>query len=178
MSSLEEIVIYNESYAGLAWGFQVDPDSCGNHEHYEEYIRLTAINDHNAGLGTTHAFIRQNEETGEKKLLGYITLRATSYIKTFEGVMHGSPALEIFELAVDKTVEHEGIGTILVKFALAKAHELNQSEVGIQYVTLCADELAVPFYEKMGFARMDDYGDVPRDNWNVDCVPMFIKLGT
>ena len=91
----DSIELFNSSLSGLAWKFQVNPSSCGNHEHYENYIRLMALTD---------------------------------------------------------------------------------QQSGIQYVTLCADQQAVPFYEKLKFGRLDEQGEIPREQWNENCVPMFLRL--
>lgn len=170
----DEIRLFNKEDAGLAWGFQVNPSSCGNHEHYEEYIRLTALSDRIRGKGITYAFVCRDGEL--TKLLGYITLRATSYIQIIEGKTFGNPALEIFELAVSKDAERHCVGTALVEFALSKAFEWKSSLLGIEYITLCSDEKAVPFYEKFDFKRVDEYGEIPREQWNTNCIPMFLKL--
>ena len=160
----------------LGWlgGFKSTPSSCGNHEHYEEYIRLTALSDRCRGKGVTYAFVHKDETSSY--LWGYITLRATSYIQIIEGKTLGNPALEIFELAVSKDAERQGVGSALVKFALLKAMEWKSNLLGIEYVTLCSDENAVPFYEKFGFKRVDEYGEIPREQWNTNCIPMFLKL--
>lgn len=133
-----------------------------------------ALTDQQSGKGTTHVLVRRTRKT--EVILGYITLRATSYTQTVNGKIHGSPALEIFELAVKDKVAGHHIGTELVKFALATAFELNRTTLGIQYVTLCADQKAVPFYEKFHFGRLDEQGEIPREQWNENCVPMFLKL--
>lgn len=174
MTSVDEIRLFSDGDIGLAWKFQVNPSSCGNHEHYEEYIRLIALDDRRRGKGVTYAFLRHSEESVD--LLGYITLRATSYIEIMDGKTCGNPALEIFELAVSKDAEKNGIGTDLIKFALAKALEWKSGFLGIEYVTLCSDQKAVPFYEKFGFKRVDEYGEIPREEWNINCIPMFLKL--
>lgn len=165
---------FDQEYVGLAWRFQVNPSSCGNHEHYEQYIRLMALDDQNRGKGTTHVFL--HNYAGQDTILGYITLRATSYTENIDGVLYGNPAMEIFELAVSKAAERRHVGTELMKFALATAYELKSSTLGIQYITLCADEKSAPFYRKFGFGRIDEHGDIPREQWNVNCVPMFLKL--
>lgn len=170
----DSIELFSSSLSGLAWKFQVNPSSCGNHEHYETYIRLIAVSDQQSGKGTTHVFIRRTETT--EQILGYITLRATSYTQIIENTVYGNPALEIFELAVCEGAERNHIGSALVKFALATALDLNEHTLGIQYVTLCADRQAVPFYEKLGFGRLDEQGEIPREQWNTDCVPMFLRL--
>lgn len=174
MTASDRIERYSTEYAGLAWEFQVNPNSCGNHEHYEEYIRLVAVSDRSRGKGVTHVFLR-NDSTADK-LLGYITLRAASYTKIIDGVTYGYPALEIFELAVSKDTERSHIGTELMKFALSTALELKSNHIGIEYITLCSDEKAVPFYERFHFGRVDEQGEIPRENWNVNCIPMVLKL--
>ena len=133
-----------------------------------------ALDDRRGGKGVTYAFIRQEEMASS--LLGYITLRATSYTETIEGQTYGNPAVEIFELAVSNHAERNGIGTDLVKFALAKVLEWKSDLLGIEYITLCSDEKAVQFYEKFGFRRVDEYGEIPREQWNKNCIPMFLKL--
>lgn len=170
----DEIRLFNKEDAGLAWRFQVNPSSCGNHEHYEEYIRLTALTDRCRGKGVTYAFVHKDETSLD--LWGYITLRATSYIQIFEGETLGNPALEIFELAVSKDAERQRVGSALVKFALSKAVKWKSSLLGIEYITLCSDAKAVPFYKKFGFERVDEYGEIPREQWNINCIPMFLKL--
>lgn len=174
MTNADRIELFDSHLIGLAWSFQVNPSSCGNHEHYEQYIRFIAIDDRNRGKGVTYAFIR-NDGISDK-LLGYVTLRATSYIKQEGGKTLGNPAIEIFELAVSKDAERNHIGTDLVKFAITKANDLKRNTIGVQYITLCSDSYAVAFYEKMGFGRMDNFGQVPRESWNVNCVPMLLKL--
>lgn len=171
----DRIELFTKEHAGLAHGFWVNPNSCGNNKHYEEYIRYMAIPDKNKNIATTHAYIR-TDENGNEKLLGYITLRATSYIQMIDGVTHGHPAMEIFELAVAQEAERQSIGSDLVKFAFSVAVALNDNLLGVQYITLCADKQAVPFYKKFHFEPISDRGEVPRENWNVDCEPMFLRL--
>ena len=83
-----------------------------------------------------------------------------------------------FELAVDSRFERRGLGTIMVKFAFVRAEKLRNSSLGIQYIALCADPCAVSFYERpeLGFAKIGDYEDIPRDGWNKTCVPMFVRI--
>lgn len=89
---------------------------------------------------------------------------------------YGSPALEIAELAVCESAERLGIGTELLKFASVLAYELNDDFLGIEYIVLCADEQAVPFYQKFNFGRISDIGEIPRDGWNDGCVPMVLRI--
>ena len=169
-----KLELFTAEHLGLVWDFQVNPDSCGNSLHYENYIRFTALTDKRYGLGTTHALI--GEEAGRKVLLGFITLRASSCVMQEENGFHGEPALEIMELAVDRRYEHHGYGRTLVNAAIDMADTLTEQMISFKYIVLCADHQAVPFYEKYGFYKVSDYAEIPRNGANDDCVPMIIRI--
>ncbi len=165
---------FNKDMAGLAWSFQVNPDSCGNPEHYENYLRLVAITDRKEGNGVTYVVLEEQEEN--KKICGFVTLRTSSVIKQYEKKVQGEAALEITELAVDKYYEHKGVGKLLLALAVSIANEINTRFASVMHVALCADPMAVPFYKRFGFKKMEEYGDIPRDGWNEDCIPMMLTL--
>ena len=167
--------LFNKSIAGLAWSFQVNPDSCDNPAHYELYLRTSAVTDQMEGRGLTFIFAEEDDRE-IKEILGFVTLRASSMIRQYGEQTRGDAALEITELAVSKDHEREGIGTKMLEFAIVKAAEINENMASIRYVLVCADPKAVPFYEKYGFAFLHDYGDIPREGWNDDCIPMFLQL--
>ena len=169
--------IVETKHIGLARNFRVNPSSCENPQHYEHYLNYCAIAERNEGLNVTHLFI-EKDESGEDVICGYVTLKATSLIRDDDGVKLGFPALEISELAVDEKYEGRGLGTAMVKYAFVHADELHNKSIGIQYITLCADPKAVSFYERkeLGFAKIRDYDDVPREGWNKTCIPMFMKM--
>ena len=162
------------NHAGLIWAFQVSPVSCGNHEHYEQYIRFCAADDHRAGRGVTHVFL--TEQAGVEHIAGFITLRASTLTKEHDGIIYGEPALEISELAVAANQAGSGIGRILVDFAVAKADALNSGHLGIRYVVVCSDPQSVGFYEKCRFKKLYGAGRIPREGWNNDCTPMYLQL--
>jgi ribosomal protein S18 acetylase RimI-like enzyme len=129
-------------------------------------------------LGTTYIFV--NEKDGTKDIMGFITLRASSLILDIgETNKMGYPALEISELAVDERYEKNGVGSDLVKFAINLSYDLNK-QIGIQYVVLCADPMAVGFYEnpELKFEKIPTHcgKSLPRENWNKNCTPMIKKL--
>lgn len=166
--------IFTSEMMGLTFDFQVNPDSCANNIHYENYIKFSAISDNVYGYGTTHVLI--GNDCGREKLIGFITLRASSYIVMQDNIAHGEPALEIMELAVDKRYEHLGHGNTLVDYAISVADDTNEFVLGIKYIVVCADEQAVPFYVKNGFHKLSDYGLVPRNGANDNCVPMIVRI--
>ena len=167
----------SEKYAGLAWKFHVSPDSCDNPAHYENYIRLCAIGQQISGMGVTHLMLDVDEKGNVLAIAGYITLRATSLIDANEdGKKMVNPSLEIAELAVDKEYERKGIGTQLVKLAIAVADELRREYLGIKNIVLCADPKAVGFYKKRKFDMIEDWYEALHDGWNDHCEAMYISL--
>lgn len=169
-------------YTPMAWNFHVNPDSCDNPQHYEDYLRLSALGDQVAGHGITHLLISTtsdgNDVTNDSEIIGFVTLRATSLVDFTDGTYYVHPSLEIAKLAVNHKFEHKGYGKTLVDVAIYIANHLKDHFLGIQRVVLCADPRAVGFYEnpKIGFGRLNDYYKMPHDGWNNNCIPMFIKL--
>ena len=167
----------NQSNSIMGWSFNVDDSRCQNPDHYNNYLRLQALTDQNDGLGETYLYIEQDDDTKEENIMGYITLRASSFIKDMgESKKFGYPALEIAELAVDKRYSGRHVGTDMVLDAINIANELNDI-ISIKYVVLCADPQAEEFYKKLEFVKMRDiWEEVPREHSNITCVPMYIKL--
>ena len=161
----------NKEDVGLAWDFCVSPQSCGNPEHYEEYLRLVAIGDNEQGKSTTHLLKNDNGE-----ILGFLTLKAACVIFQTGDYLEGYAAMEISELAIHSDHEGRGCGSELILWAINKAVELNRQYLGIGYLTLCADPRATGFYEKLGFSKVTDSYELPRDGWNQNCVAMMMKL--
>ncbi len=169
-----DLKLIDRDIVSLAWDFHVDPDVCNNPEHYETYLQQGALIDHKKGLGVTYVMVEE-----DKKIVGYVTLKAASLV-TESGESHkvGYPAIEISELAVDKDYRGQGIGYELVEAAIVTGQMLNENFLGVQYLVLCADRNAVEFYEKprLGLRKVDTYTDIPREDWNMDCVPMYKKI--
>lgn len=170
--------LMSNKYAAMAWNFKVNPKKCENPSHYENFIRMDCYSEQKQGMGVTHVFVDEQED-GEKKIAGYITLRCSSLIMDIgEKYKLGFPALEIAELAVDQDYEGQGLGTDMVKFAINEAVELNEHKIGIQYVILCADVAAVGFYSNkdLQFSPIRQMQEIPREHRNSKCEPMMLKI--
>lgn len=166
-----------QQFIGLTWKFFVNPISCNRPSHYENYLRLCAIDDFNRGVGVTHLILDCNEQGEASVIAGFITLRATSLVSTDENnVKLVHPSLEIAELAVHQDYERRGIGTQLVNLAIYTADKLRRELIGIKYIVLCSDSKSITFYEKLGFGRIGDLYETLREGWNNDCEPMYICL--
>ena len=168
--------LMTSQYAKIAKKFKVNPEHCANPKHYEDYIAQDCFADYVQGMGVTHAFISEDDETGEKVIAGYITLRASSLTMDMDDYKAGYPSLEISELAVDRNFEGAGLGKDMVKTAIAEALSLNDKTIGFKYVVLCADPAAVGFYEKLKFIKIPYYQEIPRESRNKNCVPMMLKI--
>lgn len=162
---------------GMVWKFSVYDKECENPNHYNDFLRYQALTDQSEGLGVTYLYIDHNDNTEEEYIMGYVTLRASSFVKDMgESKKFGYPALEIAELAVDKQYSGQHIGTDMVLDVINIANELNDI-ISIKYIVLCADPTAESFYKKLEFIRMRDIREeVPREYSNITCVPMYIKV--
>ena len=165
--------IVNKENIGLADSFSVNPISCENPNFYKDYLQFSAIADLYTGRNTTHLFIDKKEN----RIMGFISLRSSTIFSTDEQKITGSPAMEISVLAVDKDYERRGVGSTLIDYVLTQADTLHDHIMGLQYIILAADKIAVGFYEKLGFERMErQYDQMPKEIWNVNCVPMSMFL--
>ena len=160
--------------AHLVSSFDCDPN-CGNPEHFNNFLRYNAISDGVIGMGVTHVALGYDDEGTPVKIQGFVTIKTNSVVSVCDGINNGVPAMEIAELAVDKDIARQGLGTMLIKHALSIIDEI-RCKVGIKYAVVCADELAIGFYEKVGFTHLSDYYVIPREQWNAGCVPMCIDL--
>ncbi len=168
---VNEIVQIEGSHSSKCWAFNVNPHKCHNPNYFENYLKFNALNDVTDGMGTTYLFLKDDN------LRGYVTLRASSLIKKIEGVNYGYPAIEISVLAVDKQHEGNGVGTDMLDFVFVITQEIKAS-IGIQYVLLCAEPMAVEFYKKskFNFQELRDIEDIPREYENVNSIAMYVKL--
>ena len=168
--------LFKNEHSGLTSKFRVNPKSCGRHGHFEEYLRFNALSDYKGGRGVTFLLLDENDITDEKSIIGFFSLRASSLTYDCDDHIEGRAAIEITELAVDEDYEHQGYGRHLVGLAIDIIDDLRTEYIGIQYVVLCSDPMSVSFYERLQFSKVSDYYIIPREGWNVDCIPMFRRL--
>lgn len=169
------LTLFSKEHFGLASKFEVDPSSCGNPGYYKDYLMHSALSDNKSGKSTTHIIL----DTNTSAIAGFITLKATALLTEMDhNLFSGEPALEIYNLAVAKDYQRQGIGTELVCLAIYITKSLNESFVGIRNIVLTADKKAVGFYEKLEFQKLSDYYILPKDRQNKSCVPMVMKIYT
>ena len=168
----------DKDHYSLASNFRTCDKQGNTLDYFTTYLTQDAIVNDKQGEGKTYLYIEKNDVTEDEKLLGFFTLRSSSLIVRGDDLRayYGQPALEIYELAVHKDYQGQGIGSKLIKEIFAKACELNENYLGIKHIVVCAKESAVPFYEKSFFRRIDDI--VPRSYDNNNCVAMSVRLQT
>jgi GNAT superfamily N-acetyltransferase len=103
---------------------------------------------------------------GETRVVGYYSLSAAAIrvLDLPESLAdklpeHPVPAALLARLAVDQSVQGQGLGRLLIGDALAQCAQLSE-QVGLNVVTVDAiDDEAVRFYERMGFTRFRGQSD-------------------
>lgn len=179
MNAEWHIVPFEKELAGLAFDFKVNPDSCGNPGHFENYIRFSAITENRSGQAKTHVVLDKEK----KRIMGFVTLKATALLFGDVGaddtsIQSGYPAIEVVNLAVAQDYERMGVGGALVDFVLLTADDLCNQYLGVRYIVLAADPKAQGFYRHKEFYPVQDYFDMPVDRQSADCVPMMMQIRT
>lgn len=116
----------------------------------KRYARQNSTN----GLNKTYVFT-----DNEKNVYGYFSIAASSIEPEYlpSGFpLAKIPSILIARLAVDKSMQGNGLGAYLLTEAIIKVVELSEM-VGIYCITVDAiDSKAISFYEHFGFTRVDD----------------------
>lgn len=173
MDSKFYFTVFRKGLMELVLHFSVNSSSCANSNFYKSYLQLIALSDLKDGRGTTHLCI----DAKANRIMGFISLRASSVVIDEDGRLVGSPAIEISVLAVDSTYEKQGVGRTLIDYAVWKANEMRKRNIGVQYMVLIADPKAIGFYEKMGFEPMPQSRyKSPLETFSADGVPMYFPL--
>lgn len=113
-------------------------------------------------LARTYVAVR----SGGAEVVGYYSLSAAAIrVRDLPEPLaaklpeHPVPAALLARLAVDQSLQGQGLGRLLIGDALVRCAELS-GHIGLHVVTVDAiDEEAVRFYERMGFTRFRDQPD-------------------
>lgn len=128
---------------------------CGN-EILDTWLKRFAGQNESRFRSRTFFAIDQDSN----QLLGYYTsvfttLEAGVRVAGMPVSNYKKPAFLIARLAVDRLIQNEGVGTILLIDALRKAIQASDA-AGLEVVVVDAiDSNAVSFYARFGFTRFD-----------------------
>jgi GNAT superfamily N-acetyltransferase len=135
---------------------------CSYEKDLVDFLLEDAYNNQKSNISTTYLWFDKKT----KQLAAYITILTDSISLSHElkdkfkekGITYKSlPALKIGRLCVDDNYLRQGIGSLLIKFTLAKVIEIN-STAGCRFITLDAknnpdtNKDPLHFYKKMDFS--------------------------
>ncbi len=142
------IVLLSEKHALTSF-------DCGV-ESKNTFLQKFALQNSKGGLGRTYVA----EKPPDEGIFGYYTISSGSV--KFENIRSKNlprypiPSVLIGKLAIDKTVQNQGLGSILLFDALKRAAKI-ADELGVFLVEVSAlDENAMAFYRKHEFVEMLD----------------------
>lgn len=153
----------------------------GSFESYEQelvdFLNEDALENQSQNLSVTFLWFY------EGSLVGYITLlndriNLECSLKTFfkeKGVLYKSlPALKVGRICVHDKFRRQGLGKLMMLFAIKIATEIGESKAGCRFITLDAKRNPDPnldsihFYKRLGFQVLK-----PREKGTI---PMYLDL--
>lgn len=139
------------------------------------FLRKEAKKLHQGNLARTFVMV----ETGQTKVLAYVTTLCTQIsveqlqkpapVEKFKYTDY--PAIKLARLAVDVSLQGQGIGGRLVDFVIGLAVRHVMPHTGCRFLVVDSKSQSVPFYEIKGFKRI---GEAGTDNEHY--ITMFIDL--
>jgi GNAT superfamily N-acetyltransferase len=126
-------------------------------------LRKEAKRLHKGNLAKTFVLV----EAGETRVLAYVTLVCTHVaVEQFgapapvDGFRYADfPAVKLARLAVDASLQGQGVGAQLVDFAIALTEEFVMPHAGCRFLVVDAKPNSVGFHRRKGFARIGEAED-------------------
>ena len=127
-----------------------------------DFLKEDALENQRLMISNTYLFIKKEN----KEIMGYITilndaLKLEGNLKTMfkeKNIFYKSlPALKIGRLCVDDNFLRRGLGTLMIGFAIQKAHSIYKNHSGCRFIVLDAKtnkeqkNNSLHFYKKVGF---------------------------
>lgn len=167
----------NERHSCLFDDFYVEDET--KYDFFKKYLKTQSLPDQKNGMAQTYLYIHEDDD-GNKSIQGFYSLRASSLIiEKDDFVKEGSPAIEIYELAVKRTKQRRGIGRKLMEDAIVTILDVAKL-IGVQHILVCATESAIDYYKRFNFSKIPGHKDVPRDtregNSNSGCTAMSLPI--
>jgi GNAT superfamily N-acetyltransferase len=134
--------------------------SCGN-EALDRFLREHAHQAAAKNLSKTYVAVAENDETA---ILGFYTVTTCrieagelppDVARLLKVPDRDLPASLVARLAVSESVKGQGVGSLLLLDALARCARVAGELGGIAIVVDAVREDVVPFYERVGFRRLD-----------------------
>ncbi|MBU1667071.1 GNAT family N-acetyltransferase [bacterium] len=152
--------------------------SCGKIELDYYFQKFAGQNQFKHFVGTTYI------STDDKTIFGFITVSAGSLMcdelpqtvrKKFP--LYPLPVLHITRMGVDVNYQNRGVGRELIATAFRLAVEQKKMKmVGCIGVLVDAKVEAIPFYERLGFVKLEAKRGIPKKDPKP--IPMFMVIQT
>ncbi|VVB88012.1 Acetyltransferase (GNAT) domain protein [uncultured archaeon] len=131
---------------------------CCTNAELNEFLKNNAL------LDQAHMTSRTYLCCWKKQTAGYFTLvadtlevQAVDQSDTIEGYLYRKyPAIKIARLAVDHSLERNGIGRFILLAAIGKAINVS-NDIGCRYITVDSKPESMGFYEKHNFKVVEKY---------------------
>lgn len=139
-------------------------------EEIDAFFKNEALDEQAKFLNTTHLFFMNGD------LAGFVSLCADSLRldiseKESEDVPYiNIPSVKIARLAINATYQRQGVGELLINFAVKTVFELRET-LGAKFLTVDCYEHRISYYEKLGFKQ----NVVQRENRQPDS-PISLRL--
>lgn len=126
----------------------------------KSFLRKEAKRLHRTNLAKTFVIV----EKGQSRVLAYVTMVCTHVaVEQFqepapvdEYRYADYPAVKLARLAVDTSLQSQGIGSQLVDFVVGSATEHIMPHAGCRFMVVDAKRQSVDFYERKGFVRIGE----------------------
>lgn len=123
-------------------------------EEMESFLKTKAYDEQKEGINTTHLFI----DIDTQKIIAYLSLCNDNIkldLSERDNMSYSYmtiPALKIARLAVATEYQHNGIGKMLINFAIYLGMEIREMS-GLAFLTLDCYEHRRSYYESIGFIK-------------------------
>ena len=135
----------------------IEDFDCGD-EDLNAFLREDALIQQEQELSRTTLFTKKGELVGFCTLLTDKLVLSKEIRKTLEPEYipyKDIPALKLGRFALQKKYQQQGVGTLMIKYALGKALNVSE-EVGCRVMTVDAYKQRLEWYMKRGFELNED----------------------
>jgi predicted GNAT family N-acyltransferase len=138
----------------LTDSFDTSKFQCGV-KKYDNYLKDTAISDHNNNIGKIWLFVQHAE------VIGYVSIAMSQLHKSEHkklGKMTGHgyiPGLLLGQMARDIRYKGKGLGEIMIGWVINEAINISK-RIGCRLIILQSERDMVKRYEEYGFLKIPD----------------------
>jgi ribosomal protein S18 acetylase RimI-like enzyme len=133
------------------------------------FLKRHCVRYHTENLAKTYVYVDDNSDA-PRKVVAYISIlvgevnNADAVVPDLPDYSFSYPSVKIARLAVDLSIQRNGLGGNLVDYSLAVIKRHIAPHVGCRFVVVDANPPAIDFYRKHGFVLVDTDENRKRDH--------------